>query len=70
MALTASEENRIDTIETKLNKIGHLVQGGGSKNQLNRLLILAKEELKKIEDRIDILEPEVSTLLELARKPQ
>jgi hypothetical protein len=70
MSLTPAEEKRISDIETKTVKIGHLVQGTASKNMLNRMLVLAQQEMGGIRTSLEALETQMSTLLTLARKLQ
>lgn len=70
MSLTAAEEKRIAELETKTVQIGHLVQGTASKNMLNRMLVLAQEEMSGIRTALEGLESQMSTLLALARKLQ
>lgn len=70
MALTTAQEKRLSNVEETTQLIKHLVDGAGSKNQLNRLLVLCNEEIRKLNVRITALETEVSTLLELAQKLQ
>lgn len=70
MTLTNSEETRLSEAETKVTQIGHLVMGTGSKNQLNRLLTLCQEQIRDLKGKMDVLESDVSTLLDLARKLQ
>ncbi len=41
MTLTATEEDRLAELEEKTRALALLVSGGGSKNQLNRLLVLS-----------------------------
>lgn len=68
--LTTSEEKRLQEVEKKIPKIAHLVQGTGSKNQLNKLLTLCQEQVRDLEGKLDDMEAEMSTLLTLARKLQ
>jgi hypothetical protein len=70
MALTRSEELRLQAAELKVAQLGHLVEGTGSKNQLNRLLVLCQEETRNLTVKLENLEEEMSTLLALARKLQ
>lgn len=70
MTLTYSEEKRLKEVETKAASIAHLSQGTGSKNELNRLLTLAQEGLKRNEATMEVLEAQVKELLDLARKLQ
>jgi hypothetical protein len=70
MSLTPVEEQRISDLETKTVQIGHLVQGTASKNMLNRMLVLAQEEIGSIRTKQEALETQMSTILALARKLQ
>jgi len=70
MSLTPVEEKRISDLETKTVQIGHLVQGTASKNMLNRMLVLAQEEMSGVRTSLEGLETQMSTLLALARKLQ
>jgi len=70
MALTETEENRLAALEEKTRALALLISGGGSKNQLNRLLVLAGDEARKLTIRIEGLETLTAEILELARKLQ
>ena len=70
MSLTAKERAELDQLEADLLNLGHLIKGGGSKNQLNRLLVLAQEQNRKLTTRVTALETKVKTLLELVRSLQ
>jgi hypothetical protein len=70
MTLTAAEETRLENAEDTTQQLKHLIDGAGSKNQLNRLLVLCNEEIRKLNARVATLETEVSELLVLARKLQ
>jgi hypothetical protein len=70
MALTNSEQLRLTNAEETAQQLKHLIAGAGSKNQLNRLLVLCNEEIRKLTARVASLETEVQELLELARKLQ
>lgn len=70
MALTAAEEERIQELEDTVKRLTILMQGSGSKNQLNRLLILAQEEIRKLTTQLEPIETQAEECLELARKLQ
>ena len=70
MALTAAEEERITELEDTVKRLTKLMQGSGSKNQLNRLLILAQEEIRKLTDQLEPIEIQTQETLALARKLQ
>jgi hypothetical protein len=70
MTLTRTEELRLENAEETAQQLKHLISGAGSKNQLNRLLVLCNEEIRKLNARVASLEEEVSELLALARKLQ
>lgn len=68
--LTNTEKKRLKAVETTTTQIAHLVQGTASKNQLNRLLTLAQEEMRGLKGKLNDLEAQMTTLLALARKLQ
>jgi hypothetical protein len=68
--LTDSERKRITNIESAVTQLAHLVKGGGSLNQLNRLLVLAQSLCSELKEEIIILETKMDELLELTRKLQ
>jgi DNA-binding ferritin-like protein len=70
MSLTPAEKKRIKDLEERVIQIGHLVEQTASKNMLNRMLTLANEETKKVSSKLDQLEAQMGTLLDLARKLQ
>lgn len=70
MTLTFSEEQRLTNAEETAQQLSHLIEGAGSKNQLNRLLVLCNEEVRKLNARVTTLETQVQELLVLARKLQ
>ena len=70
MALTAAEEERIQELEETVVRLTKLMQGSGSKNQLNRLLILAQEEVRKLTTQLEPIEADTEECLALARKLQ
>jgi archaellum component FlaC len=70
MTLSASERARLVAAEETIADLAQLVKGAGSKNQLNRLLILAQEQCRQLSSIVETLETQVQELLELARKLQ
>ena len=70
MTFTKTEEDRLSACETLTTQLGHLIQGTGSKNQLNRLLVLCQEETRDLTNKLNTLETDMTTLLALARKLQ
>ena len=70
MALTISERKRIESIEEKLLQLANLVKGGGSKNQLNRLLVLAQKNTEDLKTTVEEMESKMADLLDLVRKLQ
>ena len=70
MVLTPSEEIRIQEIEQTIRNITKLATGAGSKNQLNRLLVLAQEQVADLKNVVEPLEVKMEELLVLARKLQ
>lgn len=70
MSLNAAELVRLTKVEKNLRYLAEQMEGSGSKNQLNRLLVLAQNELSKVTTRIEAVETKVEELLELARKLQ
>jgi hypothetical protein len=70
MTLTPAEKKRLQNAEATIIDLEELIKGAGSKNQLNRLLILANEEIRRLNERVDELQTEVNELLDLAKKLQ
>jgi len=70
MALTASEEERLREAEQDLVKINKLLDGVGSKNQLNRLYVLLLREVEELSNAASEIEEKVNEVLEYARKAQ
>jgi hypothetical protein len=70
MSLSTTELERLEKVEKEINQLAHLVKGGGSKNQLNRLLVLAQSQVDEMKAVVDDLESRMETLLELAEKLQ
>jgi uncharacterized protein (UPF0335 family) len=70
MSLTAAELKRIENLEETVLQLSYLVKDGGSKNQLNRLNVLAQKQVDMLVPRVEALETDMDTLLALARKFQ
>lgn len=70
MALTKAQEKRLSNLEVMFAQLNHLIQGAGSKNQLNRLLVLAQEDIRKLDEKVTEVEESMDELLELVRKLQ
>lgn len=70
MALTAAEEARLQAAENAITALAKMIRGAGSKNQLNRLLVLAQDQTRALSTRLTTLETKIETLLTLARKLQ
>jgi len=70
MTLSPTEKQRLTTVEEKIISITELLKGVGSKNQLNRLYILAQKTNEDLKTRVDTLETKIEELLTLARKLQ
>lgn len=70
MTLTYSEEQRLRNAERTVQSLKDLINEAGSKNQLNRIEILAQEEIKRLTAKVDVLESQAATLLSLLRKLQ
>ena len=70
MALTAKEEYRIQQLEVLAIQLNQLIKGASSENQLNRLLVLAQDDMDKLKIAQDELDIKVEELLELTRKLQ
>jgi hypothetical protein len=70
MSFTAAELQRIEDIEEKLIQLAQLVKGGGSINQLNRLLVLAQNKAETLSSRVTSLETRSNTILSLVQRLQ
>ena len=70
MALTVDEEARIVEIESTITTIQQVLAGAGSHNMLNRLHVLAQEQVENLKKRVDDLETDMAEVLDLARKLQ
>ena len=70
MALSNAERIRLSNLEKTVQQLAQLVKGGGSKNQLNRLLVLAQDKLTKVEARVAELESQANEILDKVRKLQ
>jgi len=70
MSLTPAEDRRLNKIEAEILTLTRLIKGAGSKNQLNRLLVLQQKTNEELEEKVEGLESEMSDLLALARKLQ
>lgn len=70
MSLTAAELTRLETLEKTIANLAVLVQGGGSKNQLNRLLVLAQDQNRKLTAVVEELEVQMKEVLKNTRKLQ
>lgn len=70
MSLTAEELKRIENLEIAVRSLTKLIRGAGSKNQLNRLLVLGQKTNEELEEKVDALETEMDELLNLTRKLQ
>ena len=70
MALSNGERKRLENAEDNINNLAKLAQGGGSKNQLNRLLVLAQDQNRKLTARVVELESQIEELLDKVRKLQ
>jgi len=70
MSLSNAERIRLEALEENVRNIAQLVRGGGSKNQLNRLLVLAQEQSRKLTVRVAALETEMAIILTNVRRLQ
>jgi hypothetical protein len=70
MALTPQEEERLQNAEQLAQENQRLLNGSASKAMLNRLLVLANEEIARLRTRLGNLESQVETLIDLAQKLQ
>ncbi len=70
MSLTTAEKIRLEELEAAAVDLAKLVKGGGSKNQLNRLLVLAQNDNKKLTTRVEALEEKMQEILDLVRRLQ
>jgi len=70
MSLTLQEEKRIQEIEEILSQLKTLITKAASTRSLNRLLVLAKEENRRIEMRQDTIDTNQEELMDLVKKLQ
>ena len=70
MSLTDAERIELNALEEDARNLAKLVMGGGSKNQLNRLLVLAQGKNTQLTTRVVALETKAETILDLVRKLQ
>jgi len=70
MVLSTTERKRLEGLEETINNLAQLVKGGGSKNQLNRLLVLAQEKVRKLTVVVESLEVDMAIVLTNVRKLQ
>jgi len=70
MALTYDEQVRLKNAEETIQQLKTLISGAGSKNQLKQITVTVKEQLRRLEVRLDTAETEIQTLLTLARNLQ
>ena len=70
MTFTYQEQTRIYNIEETVQHLSDLFDNAASKSMLNRLLVLAQEEIRRLNSRLDEVESSVSTLIELSKKNQ
>ena len=70
MALSTVERLRLEAAERTLEQIAVSLRGAGSTNQLNRLLVLAQDQMRKLTTRVEALETTATELLALLRRLQ
>lgn len=70
MSLTTQELQRISDLENAVKRLAILMRGSGSKNQLNRLLVLAQSQIEELKKILEPMETEMKEILELVRKLQ
>jgi hypothetical protein len=70
MALTYSEQKRLQNAEETIQELKTLIDGAGSRNMLERLKMLSNEQLRRVESRLTDAEAELEELITLARKLQ
>jgi hypothetical protein len=70
MALSYEEQVRLKNAEETTQDLKTLIDGAGSKNQLKQLLVLCKEQLRRVESRLDTIETDLQVALSLARSLQ
>ena len=70
MALTHDEQLRLKNAEETIQQLKTLISGAGSKTQLKQLTVTVKEQLRRIEVRLDAVEVDVQEILTLARNLQ
>jgi len=69
-ALTAAERMRLETLEETVTSLAKLVKGGGSTNQLNRLLVLSQDQNRKLTEQVEALETTMAEVIDKVRKLQ
>jgi len=70
MALTTNERKQLTELETAAKNLALIIKGAGSKNQLNRLLVLCQDQNRKLTDRVTALETQMTKILDLVRRLQ
>ena len=70
MSLTTEERLRLETLEETILNLAQLVKGGGSLNQLNRLLVLAQDKNRKLTATAETLETQMADVIEDVNKLQ
>ena len=70
MAFTTTDERRLLVLEAAALELSKKLSGAASMNQLNRVLIVAEDDLNKLEEQMDALEVIMEEILDLTRKLQ
>lgn len=70
MSLSTAERKRLEKAEEVIQRLAQLIEGGGSVNQLNRLLVLANGAVEKLTTQVEELEETSHEILTLVRKLQ
>lgn len=70
MTLTYDEKLRLKNAEETAQQLKTLLEGALSENALKQLRVLSLEQLRRVEARLDAVEIQVQSLLELVRKLQ
>jgi archaellum component FlaC len=70
MALTPQQNQRIIELEQRVKDIERIIKNVGSKSMLNQMKLLVDENLRKMRQELEAIEPQVEELLDKVDKLQ